>query len=124
MKSLLTPVESAEAEGGENVTVAPDDVVDYDEDNNVPAVATTTASTTTAVSAESGNATACGEDRGGCEQVCTSASAEAGAPSTRCSCFRGFRLEKDAKTCTGKYLCEPHHFMLAIMCDVQGMDFL
>ena len=94
--------------------------VDDEVDNET--TPTTTPSTTAATTPVSGvdpttvidERLLCGEDRGGCDQICMRVLNDSTVPlpsgiplSTAtpgdfvCSCFRGFRLEADGKTCTG-----------------------
>lgn len=40
----------------------------------------------------------CDEDRAGCEHVC-----QIDHGRIQCTCYRGFRLAEDAKSCIGKY---------------------
>ena len=93
---------------------------------------TTTPSTTAATTPASGldpttvidERLLCGEDRGGCDQICmrvlndSSVPLPSGIPLSTatpgdfvCSCFRGFRLEPDGKTCTGN----DHNFHIESM---------
>ena len=84
-----------------------DNVIDEEQEERVDQLATTTAATTTTSTTTTVATIVAGcstEERAECEQICSSSNSTSNKSVVTCSCYRGFRLDADAKSCIGTFI--------------------